>query len=171
MIRAKDEQFMRAALAQAADALAEGEFPVGCVIVGDDRIIASGSRKNSSAEFCEMDHAEIVALRSLQQERPEVDMTGLTVYSTMEPCLMCFSTLIVNNVRRVVYGYEDAMGGGTNLPLHLLSPLYREYPIDVEKHVLRNDCLILFKRFFSNPDNEYLSDTLLAEYTLSQKLL
>ena len=169
MQRDTDELFMREALAQAAEALAAGEFPVGCVIVQAGRVIASGSRKNSSADFCEMDHAEIVALRNLQLRQPDIDLSTITVYSTMEPCLMCFSTLIVNNVRRVVYGYEDAMGGGTNLPLPLLSPLYREYRMEVVKDVLRDDCLQLFKRFFSNPDNTYLQNTYLSEYTLAQE--
>ena len=165
----RDETFMRAALTQAAEALAAGEFPVGCVVVQAGRIVASGSRKNSAVDFCEMDHAEIVALRNLQRRQPDIDLSTVTIYSTMEPCLMCFSTLIVNNVKRVVYGYEDAMGGGTNLPLPLLAPLYREYRVEVVKNVLRDECLQLFRRFFLNPENTYLQGTFLAEYTLSQK--
>ncbi len=162
-----DLKYMRIALTQAAEALEKDEFPVGCVIGQGEKILAVGSRMNSSVDFCEMDHAEITALRNLQKENPEVDMTTLTVYSTMEPCLMCFSTLVVNNVRRVVYGYEDAMGGGTNLPFHLLSPLYKRYKMEIVKHVMREECLQLFHRFFSNPENDYLHNTLLAEYTLS----
>ncbi len=161
---------MKLALSQAETAFEKGEFPVGCVIVADGEVVASGGRINSSVDFCELDHAEIVALRQLQRLRPEIDLATITVYSTMEPCLMCFSTLIVNNVRRVVYAYEDVMGGGTNLPLNMLSPLYSALEVSITPHVLRQESLRLFQQFFSNEKNDYLKGTLLANYTLQQSL-
>lgn len=163
------EKFMRLALDQAETAFMHGEFPVGCVIVQDGEVVATGARMNSGVDLCELDHAEIVALRSLQRTRPAIDLSTVTVYSTMEPCLMCFATLIVNNVRRVVYGYEDAMGGGTNLPLQLLSPLYSSMKMEITKDILRRESLILFQRFFQSGDNDYLKDSLLAHYTLQQE--
>lgn len=82
---------------------------------------------------------------------------------------MCFATMLVNGVRRFVYSYEDAMGGGTNLPLQKLSPLYRGMNVLVVGGVLRANSLALFQKFFSSPDCEYLQSTLLATYTLNQK--
>lgn len=161
---------MRLALDEAKAALDIGEFPVGCVIVADGEVIATGGRLNSASEFCELDHAEIVALRNLQQERPGIDLAEVTVYSTMEPCLMCYSTMIVNGIRSIVYGYEDVMGGGTNLPLQQLAPLYADLEMSIVSRVLRNDCLKLFQLFFSSDENDYLKDSLLANYTLSQKI-
>lgn len=167
--RGVHEKFMRIALDQAEAALDNGEFPVGCVIVCDGEVVATGARINSGVDLCELDHAEIVALRNLQRTRPDIDLSSVTVYSTMEPCLMCYATLIVNSVHRVVYGYEDVMGGGTNLPLPLLSPLYSSLKMEITRDILRQDSLSLFQEFFTSGKNDYLKDSLLAQYTLQQK--
>ena len=161
---------MRAALEQARAALSAGEFPVGCVIVYGEEIEAGGRRHNSDMNTGhELDHAEITALRKFMDRRERIDLEKVTVYSTMEPCLMCFSTLLVNGITRFVYGYEDVMGGGTNLPLKMLSPLYSSLEISVTANILRRESLQLFKTFFSSPGCDYLSGTLLAEYTLRQE--
>jgi tRNA(adenine34) deaminase len=76
--------------------------------------------------------------------------------------------MLVNNVGRVVFGYEDVMGGGTGLQLHNLAPLYAARKIEIYGPVLRNECLALFQKFFRNQQNGYLCDTLLASYTLAQ---
>ncbi len=160
---------MQKALMEAKQAYARGEFPVGCVIVHKNRIVSAGSRENSIGKTNEMDHAEILALRSLYQGSFDGEPADLTVYSTMEPCLMCFSTLIVNGIRRIVYAYEDAMGGGTNVPMKVLNPLYKEMEITIIPGILRRESLEIFAKFFNRPDNQYLSDSYLARYTLSQQ--
>lgn len=158
---------MKAALREADLALQEGEFPVGCVIVEGREIIARGRRVNSWANN-ELDHAEMVALRSLHTKFPGAAKKDLTVYATMEPCLMCFSALLLNNVKSIVYGYEDVMGGGTTLPLKLLKPLYCNMAVEITAGILREESLQLFKRFFSEDTNGYWRDSYLAEYTLNQ---
>ena len=162
------EVFMRLALEEARMALDAGDFPVGCVIVQGREVVATGRRQNSSARINELDHAEVVALRSLFDKNPQADASRLTVYSTMEPCLMCYATMLVNNINHIVYGYEDAMGGGTNLPLVVLAPLYSSKKVTITDSVLRSECLALFQQFFSAESNGYLQDSLLARYTLSQ---
>ena len=165
----KHKDFMKAALSEARQALKGDEFPVGCVMVFEDRIIARGSRIHSKAPTGnELDHAEVVALRKLVDEVPEIDRDKIIVYSTMEPCLMCYVTLLLNGIRNFVYGFEDVMGGGTNLDLQQLNPLYREMEVDIIPHVLRTESLELFKNFFENPDNTYWQDSPLAQYILAQ---
>ena len=94
---ARHEDYMKEALQEARAALAAGDFPVGCVMVYGGEIICRGRRINSipPAEN-ELDHAEIVALRKIFAQHPEIDRAGITVYSTMEPCLMCYVTLLLN---------------------------------------------------------------------------
>lgn len=162
------EIYMEAALQQAREALAAGDFPVGCVLEYDGDIVAFGRRSNSFGRPNEIDHAEILALRTLLAGSRKIDIDRVTVYSTMEPCLMCYATMLVNGVRRFVFSYEDAMGGGTNLPLQMLSPLYRGMNVLVVGEVLRDKSLALFKDFFSSPDCQYLKSSLLASYTLNQ---
>lgn len=158
---------MRAALAEAGTALKNCEFPVGCVIVYNGDIIASGHRANSRADN-ELDHAEIRALRNLSKNHPEIEFDKLTLYSTLEPCLMCYSTILVNGIRHVVYGCRDVMGGGTGLHLSSLPPLYQEMQVVLRGAVLERECLSLLYDFFRNPQNTYLKDSLLARYILSQ---
>lgn len=165
------ENFMEEALTLAKDALEAGEFPVGCVIVSGNTVVAQGRRQKSKEsagrKASELDHAEVIALRQLLEDCPEIDRSQLTVYSTMEPCLMCFSTLLVNGIHNFVFAYEDVMGGGTNLPLAKLAPLYSQAPVYIHGKVLREKSLALFKEFFSSK-HHYLKGTLLATYTLSQ---
>ena len=81
---------------------------------------------------------------------------------------MCFSTLILNNVTTIVYAYEDVMGGGTGLSLDKLKPLYATMDIRIIPDILRAESLQLFKTFFNDEKNNYIRDSLLAQYTLRQ---
>jgi tRNA(adenine34) deaminase len=165
------EKYMQVALKQAHEALALGEFPVGTVFVHKGQIVASGKRAYTHEQtetVNEIDHAEILALRSFLAKETTIPADELTVYSTMEPCLMCYSTMILNGIRNMVYAYEDVMGGGTNLPLESLNPLYADMKVHIVPHVLRQESLELFQQFFSNPENLYWKDSLLANYTLSK---
>lgn len=165
-------EFMEKALVEANTALKKGEFPVGCVLVHEQKIISHGRRQNSGADpsqpVNEIDHAEVMALRDLLTHHPQIDLSKVTVYATLEPCLMCYATLLISGIRTIVYAYEDAMGGGTTLRLDQLPPLYQSMKVTVVPHIMRGASLALFKQFFSGTGNAYLGDTLLAQYTLEQ---
>ena len=165
------EQYMQIALEQAKEALVLGEFPVGAVFVHEGKVVASGKRAHTHGQketVNEIDHAEILALRCFLAKESTIKVEELTIYSTMEPCLMCYSTMILNGIRNMVYAYEDVMGGGTNLSLDSLNPLYKEMKVNIVPHVLRKQSLDLFQQFFSNPENMYWKNSLLANYTLKQ---
>jgi tRNA(adenine34) deaminase len=164
------DHFMGEALKEARKALARGEFPVGCVMVHRGQIVARGSRKGTRGDMGnELDHAEIVALRKLIAARKKMDPAATTVFSTMEPCLMCLSALILHGIAEIIYGYEDAMGGGATCDRSRLRPLYRDSRIRIRSGVRRAESLALFKTFFSDPRHSYWRASYLADYTLKQR--
>lgn len=161
-------RFMKDALVLAEQALADGEFPVGCVIVHEDTVIAEGRRTHTLENAVnEIDHAEIIALRALYALPVQPARSELTLYATMEPCLMCFAAIMLSGIRRVVYAYEDAMGGGTSCDRTVLPPLYRDADMEIVSKVMRNESLDLFKQFFRLPGNMYWKGSYLETYTLS----
>ncbi|WP_155317241.1 nucleoside deaminase [Desulfosarcina alkanivorans] len=165
----KDIRFMTAALDMARTALAGGEFPVGCVIADGRNVVARGHRTGTAVgPGNEIDHAEINALRRLCEDGAGGDRAALTLYCTMEPCLMCFSATVLSGIGRIVYAYEDVMGGGTGVDRSGLPSLYREARLKVIAGVLRKESLVLFQRFFADPGRSYWADSLLSRYTLAQ---
>ncbi len=161
--------YMGLALKEAGKALDQGEFPVGCVMVCDDQVVAAGSRRCSGGDCPnELDHAEMVALRRLTCLEGFGGFGRVRAYCTMEPCLMCYAALILSGIRYIVWAYEDIMGGGTRCDLGLLPPLYADSRVSIIPHFCRQESLDLFKRFFSDPKNGYWKGSLLAEYTLKQ---
>ncbi|MBI9089550.1 MAG: nucleoside deaminase [Desulfobacterium sp.] len=162
---------MALALGYAEKAFSQGEFPVGAVIVCGGRVVAEGSRVGTTRELArpsEIDHAEIRALRQLERLGQEFDPAEAVIFSTMEPCLMCFSAIILSGIKQVVYAYEDPMGGGTGCDLDTLAPLYKSSGVKVVAGVTRKKSLDLFKRFFEKEDNVYWKDSLLERYTIGQ---
>jgi tRNA(adenine34) deaminase len=163
------EFFMSKALDEAKQALSHREFPVGCIMVHEGDVIATGARHRTRPDDRnEVDHAEMLALRRLVNHGQTIDREKVTVFTTLEPCLMCYAALIINGIRRVVYAYEDVMGGGTGLDLTRLNPIYAGAVMVVIPHVLRKESLSLLKRFFSDPNNPYLQGTLLAKHALER---
>lgn len=162
---------MEFALKEAENAFDRGEFPVGCIIVQQNRIVSAGSRTGTSSDMTrasEIDHAEIRALKDLENADINFDPDKAVLFSTMEPCLMCFSAIILSGIKKIVYAYEDPMGGGTRCDLTQLPPLYRDSRIVVVAGVLREKSLDLFKKFFKKKGNLYWKDSLLEQYTLNQ---
>jgi tRNA(adenine34) deaminase len=163
------EFFMEKALEGARQALTEGEFPVGCVMACEGRVLVTGRRRRSTTEQRnELDHAEMLALERLVNVGGNIQRDKVIVFSTLEPCLMCYGALIVNGIRHIVYAYEDVLGGGTGLQLKSLAPFYQEMEIEIVPGILRQRSLDLFKKFFSDPHNDYLRGSILAQHALDE---
>ena len=82
---------------------------------------------------------------------------------------MCLGAIILSGIRKIVYAYEDVMGGGTDCDLTTLQPLYSDNHTAIIANILRNESVSLFKSYFADPGNEYWKGSLLAQYTLSQQ--
>jgi tRNA(adenine34) deaminase len=162
---------MEMALEQAKKAYSRGEFPVGCVIVQAGRVIATGARQGTTRDrpfFSEIDHAEIRALKHLEVMDTRFEPEKAVLFSTMEPCLMCYGAIILAGIQKIVYAYEDPMGGGTLCDLKTLPLLYNQCRMDVVPGVLREKSLDLFYEFFNKETNTYWKDSYLEAYTLGQ---
>ena len=163
------EKHMQIALEEARQALAEDEFPVGCAVLLDDRVLVTGRRVNShGAAPSELDHAEIVALRRLETIDRALDRRRMALYATLEPCLMCFGAILISGIGTLVYAYEDAMGGGTACDCVRLPSLYRDRPLQIVPGVCRRESLTLFQDYYRRPHIAYWRDSLLERYTLAQ---
>jgi tRNA(adenine34) deaminase len=135
------EYFMKKALAEAQEAFAKGEIPVGALVVVDNRVIA---RSHNLTELLTdvTAHAEMQAITAAANFIGGKYLTGCTLYVTLEPCQMCAGALYWSQVSRVVYGAADdhrgyrAMGG-------------RLHPkTEVITGVLAEECGSLMKTFF-----------------------
>lgn len=159
---------MKKALKLAKHALDRGEFPVGCVLVYNGKVIAQGEREGTSRGVPnEVDHAEILALRHLAKgENTLENRKDMVLFCTMEPCLMCFAAILLSGIGTIVYAFEDVMGGGTRCALENMPPLYADATIKIVPDVLRSESLSLFRSYFKNPGNEYWKGSLLYRYTL-----
>ena len=101
-----DAEYMQRALELARRAQAEGEVPVGAVVVMEGRIVGEGSNRPIAASDPTA-HAEIQALRAAAAALQNYRLTGATLYVTLEPCDMCLGAMFHARIARVVYGAKD----------------------------------------------------------------
>lgn len=107
---AMDSIYMKSAIAEAEKAYAEGETPVGAVIVKDGEIIASAHNmterlKDSTA------HAELLAIQAAEKATGDRRLTGCALYVTMEPCPMCAGAALNSRIEEIVFGAWDSEMG------------------------------------------------------------
>jgi tRNA(adenine34) deaminase len=105
-----DPPFMQAALAEAKQAAAAGEVPVGCVIVRAGTIIAR-ARNRTLADHDPTAHAEMLAIRAAAQALGSERLVDCDLYVTLEPCTMCAAAISFARIRRLYYGAADPKGG------------------------------------------------------------
>ena len=142
-----DEHWMRQALAAAREAAERGEVPVGTCVVHDDQLVAvSGNRTRTDCDPTA--HAEIVALREAAGKLGNYRLTGVIVYSTIEPCAMCAGALIQARIRRLVYGARDERAGAVQSRFQICDTDFLNHRIEVREGVLEDECRALMQDFF-----------------------
>jgi tRNA(adenine34) deaminase len=123
------DAWMRLAVEQAEEAAADGEVPVGAVVVVDDMVVGRG-RNRTEALADPSAHAEIVALREAGQATGDWRLDDATLVVTLEPCPMCIGAIIQARVACLVYGTTDprygACGSALPLPPPAIAPHLRE---------------------------------------------
>jgi tRNA(adenine34) deaminase len=138
---------MLRALESARAAEADGEVPVGAVLVHHEVIIAAG--RNRPIGACDPTaHAEIEALRAGAQKLGSYRLNHATMYVTLEPCVMCAAALVHARVRRVVFGAFDARAGGAGSMIDVFRLCGVNHRVEVFGGVLAEECGELLRGFF-----------------------
>lgn len=160
-----DEMFMQTALVMAEKSLRKGLLPVGAVIVGNCGVINKSSKTGCGHPHT--DHAEYNVINQILEQGDRKDLRGLTIYTTLEPGIMCFGKILNLRISRVVYALEDPYSGAlysfapdTFPPRHK-----RDFPA-ITSGVLREESLIMFKWFFKNNKSRYWRDKINELFTL-----
>ena len=144
----EDIQFMQEALELAREAAAEGEVPVGCVVVRKGQIVGRG-RNRREGEKSALDHAEIEAIGDACRNLGGWRLWECTLYVTLEPCPMCAGAIINARIPRVVYGAGDAKCGAARSVCNLFSMEFNHHP-RVESGILEEECAQLLTEFFKH---------------------
>ncbi len=137
-----DEYFMKRALMEAEQAFAEGEIPVGAIVVCRNQII---SRSHNLTELLNdvTAHAEMQAITAGANLLGGKYLSGCTLYVTLEPCSMCAGALGWSQIDRIVYGASDEKRGFLKFAPDVLHP-----KTEVLGGILQNECTLLLKKFF-----------------------
>lgn len=138
----KDEQYMRRALAEAEQAFAEGEIPIGAVVVCRDRIISRAHNLTETLNDVTA-HAEMQAITAAANQLGGKYLTDCTLYVTVEPCPMCAGAIGWAQIPRIVYGAHDAKRGYREFAPRVMHPR-----ATVTGGVLEEECAGLMKEFF-----------------------
>ena len=147
MDRSTAESWMQEALEEARKAEAEGEVPVGALVLMHGKIVGRGH--NHSIHSCDATaHAEILALRHAGQSLRNYRLPGSVLVVTVEPCVMCVGAMIQSRVEQVVYGTADPKAGAIESHFHLNQNPQLNHKIDVMSGVLAQECSVLLKDFF-----------------------
>jgi tRNA(adenine34) deaminase len=144
----QDEAWMQEALKLAQKAEAEGEVPVGAVIVCEGEVIGQGWNHPIAAHDPTA-HAEIVALRAASQTLENYRLTDTTLYVTLEPCAMCAGAMVHARVGRLVFGASDPRAGAAGTVFNLVQAGALNHQLEVMGGVLANECGAILKRFFA----------------------
>ena len=143
-----DLYFMDQALALAREAAAEGEVPVGCVIVRLGEIVGRG-RNRRERDKSALAHAEIEAIRQACEVLGGWRLWECTLYVTLEPCAMCAGAIINARIPRVVFGASDKKFGACGSVCSLFSMEFNHHPT-VESGIREEEAAALLTEFFRN---------------------
>lgn len=146
--RETDLYWMKKAYQLAQKASAEGEVPVGAVLVdSENQCIGEGWNQPISGHDPTA-HAEIIAMREAASGLENYRLPETTLYVTLEPCPMCAGAIVHARIRRVVFATPDPRTGSAGSVYNLLNSPHLNHRVDVNKGVLQHECSTLLKTFF-----------------------
>jgi len=143
-----DSYYMGLALGAAKEGLAAGEVPVGAVLIGEDGEILAQTFNRPIGLSDPSAHAEILALRKGARLRGNYRLLGVSLYVTIEPCIMCLGAMLQARVRRLVFGAPDPKGGACVSLYRLPEDTRFNHRLEVTGGVREVECRELVQEFF-----------------------
>jgi len=143
----EDAVFMRRALELARQAAANGEVPVGALLVVSGTVLGSGY----NSPIFQRDptaHAEMAALREAARAAGNYRLDGSTLYVTLEPCVMCAGAIVHARVRRLVFGARDLRFGGVRSKFRLADSALLNHQVEIDEGLLAAEATALLQEFF-----------------------
>ena len=144
----EDFEFMDEALTLARESAAEGEVPVGCVIVRRGEIVGRGRNRREQVRNA-LSHAEIEAINDACRTLGGWRLWECTLYVTLEPCPMCAGAIVNARIPRVVFGASDSKCGACGSVCDIFAMEFNHHP-KVEKGVREAEAAALMTEFFQN---------------------
>jgi len=144
-----DEQFMDLALGEAEKAMAAGEVPVGAVVVSAGTVVGRGYNRPISA----MDptaHAEMLAIREAARASGNYRLPEVTLYCTVEPCMMCAGAMIHARISRLVFGTPDPKAGSAGSIYNVLTDPRLNHRVEVVSGICEDRCAAILRTFFAS---------------------
>lgn len=148
MIILTDEHWMRSAIEAAKEAELRNEIPIGACLIDKNGELLAIAGNQTITESDPTAHAEILVLRAAAAKIGNYRLTDSTVYTTIEPCVMCAGALVNARVKRLVFGAHDTRFGAVESVFRLCDTSSLNHRIEVVSNVLAEDCRTLMQDFF-----------------------
>ena len=147
-IALSDTFWMEKALALAKQSFDKDEVPVGAVVVdAHGQWLGQGNNQVESKNDASY-HAEVVALKEAMKTLNSWRLTDCTLYTTLEPCTMCFGLICLSRVKRIVWGAPDIRHGACGSFINLLKEKHPTHTLEWTGGVLKDESAKLLKEFF-----------------------
>src|SRR5215217_7339121 len=143
-----DREFMGVALEAAREAGELGEVPIGACLVDSEGQLIATSFNRTIIDNDPTAHAEVNVLRSAGEKIRNYRLTGSTVYTTIEPCVMCAGALVNARIKRLVFGAHDERFGAVETLFRLCDNEKLNHRIEITSGVLANECRRIMQEFF-----------------------
>ena len=148
MLTESDEQYMEMALTEARKAEAQGEVPIGALVVIEGEVVSRAFNQPISTNDPTA-HAEIIAVREAARKGNNYRLSAATIYCTLEPCIMCAGAMIHARITRLVFGTLDPRAGSAGSIYNVLTDPRLNHRVDVVPGVRQAECATLLRDFFA----------------------